>query len=187
MDYLWLDLETTGLDPTDSEIVEVYAEIRQDHPLGRPKDTRGASFERIRRVRNWGFAEEGAIRCHLTSGLLGEAMLAPSLSEEDMLDELAVWLGDNTKSGDAGPHFILCGFNPGFDLGFFKVKADLIAEMIHYRLFDLSTCAYLLGGRGGRGSAHRAKGDVLAGQEFLGHFISRFSVGGVARQWVLGG
>jgi DNA polymerase-3 subunit alpha len=102
VNYLWLDGETTGLDPIKNDIVQlacipVIAGIEQSN-----------TFNQYCQPRNWSAIDAGAIAVH---GITEQRMRGFQTSEA-MVNNLIIF----AKSFDC--KFIIAGFNVGFDKDF---------------------------------------------------------------------
>lgn len=147
---LWLDLETTGLDPSKDTVLEVAAALVEDGPGGdydfvdvfeavAHGDVDGGN----RRFRpalsgdtedNWINVHAGVWQMHSVNGLWAECSKGGHALP--VLDQmLADWLAER----GATKNVMLAGFGPHFDLGFIRVHMPRVAKMLHYQLFDVRT------------------------------------------------
>lgn len=143
---VWLDLETTGLDPEKDRILEYAIVItRRDFgPL--PYDPPNACAQHILSpLHPEDLIPDPVVRkMHEDSGLLKEICISPDRFDAEVslanfthtmermaLEFLRSW---GFTPGTAR----LAGFGPHFDLAFLKVHAPALARMFHYRLFDVT-------------------------------------------------
>jgi oligoribonuclease len=154
---LWLDLETTGLDPARREIVEV-ALVATDSAL---RVTH--SYECILRSRrDW---DEVARGMHERSGL---ARLVDNAQYEaaEMDVHLAWWVWSQTLQGRP-----MAGSSPHFDRAFCRAHLPETEKLFHYRNFDMSTLR-MLEPRKKIASAHRSMADLTGDIKELRRRIS---------------
>jgi len=134
MKALFLDLETTGLDPDKDLILEVGAilyDIAEEKALWRS---------------TWIVAPEGVCfapmdkivyEMHTKNGLFAE--MAANDDFTDMLDAEHEIL-DMLRDFELGPQqCIMAGFTPSFDRSFLRVEMEWLERYLHYRLLDVST------------------------------------------------
>jgi oligoribonuclease len=166
--FLWLDLETTGLDPNRCQIIEVAATLVDDGPegdmsphgvpvIGVVKQSDSAwidemdPFVRDMHTRN-GLIEECQSERAVTLGLL-----------EQHLISLAMPLCTGPRS------VVLAGSTVHFDQSFIRVHMPRLAERLSHRCFDVSTLK--MADRAWadqpfkKAEAHRALPDVLESLE----------------------
>lgn len=159
--FLWLDLETTGLDPHRCRILEWAAVLAADDQDGDMQPIN--KFDSVIHV-DPGDAlpemDDYVRKMHTNNGLLAECYAGgASLSEsEDFLIELVG--GPSTRG------VILAGASVHFDLGFLRVHMQRFAACLSHRVLDVRTLK-LAENAWGDGiadatvAAHRALSDVL--------------------------
>lgn len=153
--YLWLDLETTGLDPVRCEILEV-AVLATDERLVQV----GAACSWVVWYGSPPAMDDYVRAMHTKNGLIAElpqAMLQPPAIEECVLAFVASVFPEGAKP-------VLAGSTIHFDQRFIKKHMPALARRLHYRLFDASTlkmaCKTLYGFDPPKAEAHRALADV---------------------------
>ncbi len=148
---IFLDLETTGLNPASDLILEVAC--MQVDPQLNP--VRGFSAV----IHRTGLVMDAFVRdMHTKNGLIA-ACEASTTGLVEVTDALCEWLPPGKS--------ILAGSSVYFDLGFLKASMPRVADRFGHRLFDVSAIDV---GRRWTGlpdcdihhGAHRAESDVLA-------------------------
>jgi oligoribonuclease len=134
---VWVDLETTGLDPVDSSILEIGI-IVTDRNL-REIATWSAVRHYVPQARLFDDPRYAyALKMHRESGLLTECARA-TWALSDLEVEATAWINRVALSSSAkGP---LCGSSPHFDRTFLRCDAPLILEGFNHRNHDASAIA----------------------------------------------
>jgi oligoribonuclease len=174
MRYLWLDLETTGLDPRTEQILEVavVATGRGPHfPQGSP-----ALTSILVTPESWKLdgMNDYVRQMHTANGLLLELQNAfhyfPSTVERQLLTYITQWEWEM----DGLP--ILAGSSPHFDRGFLDVHMPRFSAALHHRHFDVSTLKMAHMDMGHpkfpKAEAHRAWPDILESMAHATHIYS---------------
>lgn len=162
MALIFLDIETTGLDPVRDMILEVAA-LRVDVNTFEPADGFQAVISPQKSGVKMPQPDEYVTAMHTANGLFKDIATGGGYSFSEVYSGLKAWL---EKQG-ADKH-TLAGDSVHFDLGFLKVEMPHVAALFSHRLFDVSTFRV---GRALRGlppcdivgaTQHRAAADVMA-------------------------
>lgn len=169
--FLWLDLETTGLDPHACRILEWAVVLAADDAEGDMSPIEQYSgvvgvFSEKELTEVQAEMDPYVLNMHTNNGLLAEVVASEStLAEsEEFLIGIANELGAKPRT------IVLAGSTVAFDLGFIHVHMPRFAEFLSHRCFDVSTLK--MAERAWKGEpfkkaeAHRALPDVL---ESLAH------------------
>jgi oligoribonuclease (3'-5' exoribonuclease) len=178
--FLWIDLETTGVDPRapDARILEWALVLADD-------DGRGATFEPVQQYTaavHWPDADALRARCspavqrmHTVNGLWADVANpeAPSLDDADaFLASVIPGPGDRWR---------LAGFSVHFDLGWARVHLPRFAARLSHRVLDVSSltaaCATWGPGVEKGAPAHRALADVLASLDAARRVVAATGLG----------
>lgn len=154
---LWLDLETTGLDPARHRILEVYAAVA---PLDDPMSaTEVIDLPVAYPMMDWPLLDAFIIKMHTDNGLLMDCH-ERGVSLIDVEKELCRRFPSESKEDQ----LILAGNSVHFDHGFIRQHMPLFARRLSHRHYDVSAVslyAESLGFRIDVGEpAHRAKADI---------------------------
>ncbi len=127
---LWLDLETTGLDPDTDQILEVSVVItdNQIDELGEFSAVVGHSPTVLEGMNEWCKEQ------HFRSGLTKEVLQSDiTLTQaEDAIIRLI-------KACSTEDRIILAGSSVHFDKGFLKKHMPRLHRLLNYRIIDVST------------------------------------------------
>ena len=163
--FIWLDFETTGLDPNAGLILEWALVLAEDGPGGDltpvHEYTGLITYPDLKFVRE--LMPARVAEMHTKSGLLGELEAGEGESLEDTDGILLAILHEHC--GAEAKDLVLAGANVGaFDLPWARVHLPRFAKCLHYRSYDSNTLALEAQARFGvtlkRDSAHRALADV---------------------------
>lgn len=167
MNYLWVDMEMSGLDLGQCRILEVAA-IVTDGDF-KPRET----YEAIV------FQEPAVLEamdawCKDTHGKSGlTALVATGKPEAQVEDELLALI-DRHFRADERP--ILCGNSIGQDRKFIDAYMPRLGKRLHYRMLDVTSFKIVLGSRYGidyeKKGSHRALGDIQESIAELSHYLS---------------
>lgn len=164
--YLWLDLETTGLDPTKHRILEFAvivtgADLRTIEQAGGVLRFDLDAWDRVAPAEHFGVIDDFVRDMHKKNGLW-DACQDGLITPEAMQEFLLGLVDDNAPWADGKP--ILAGSTPHFDRSFLREHCPELDAKLHYRHFDVSTLKMALRDRGERFaepvSNHRASTDV---------------------------
>ena len=167
VDFLFLDLETTGLDPTRCAIIEVAA------VLTKPNLVPYASFERLVYPAAGACWEEVAAGMHAKGDLLRQLfdhrLYLPAGVEADF----TFWLKE--QLGETKAH--LAGNSVHFDRGFLKQHMPLVLKHLTHRHLDVTSVRLAAVAAGcpempKREVAHRAMADIDASLDELRHYLA---------------
>jgi oligoribonuclease len=158
MKLVWLDLETTGLNPAECVVLEVaYGVSALEDPFNL---TERGSFT-LHHIRREGDGTDPfVVDMHTKNGLWVECQES-TLTMRDVEAALLLVVPD-IKEWEDKP--TLAGNCVGFDHGFLKRYAPSLAARFHYRYYDVSSvklfCRSLGMPKLPSGEAHRAAADV---------------------------
>ena len=153
--YLFLDLETTGLDPLVETPIEVAAILTDKHfrEITRYHGVIAIDPEAIP------FMSEWCQKTHGESGLLNECVTSEtdSIQVFDGLVEVLEAYG--------AKNLVLAGNSVHFDRSFLKVHASQVMEYLHYRNLDITSVLAIFQGTPheiprAEAVAHRAMADI---------------------------
>lgn len=167
---VWVDVETTGLDPNVHVLLEV-AIVVTDQNLQEIAEP----FSVVIRPTFKAFAEMGDVvrEMHLNSGLLAE--LDDGVDLEVARDMVVTYLTNQVFPLGPAP---LAGNNVGFDRAFLQAYIPDALPFVHYRNVDVSTvkelarrwAPELLETAPEKTGNHRALGDILDSIAELSHY-----------------
>lgn len=165
--FLWLDLETTGLDPYQKRILEWAAVLAADDQAGDLSVVQ--SFTSVIGTNGDDLSKEMddyVTRMHTTNGLLAEC----AASKVTLADSEAFFCGLAESLGAKPRSIVLAGGTVHFDLGFVRVHMPRFAGFLSHRVFDVSTLKAAERTWGGafpdvKTDVHRALPDILASLE----------------------
>lgn len=158
MKLMWLDLETTGLDPTKTKILEVaLAEAELLDPF---------NYRHVyHAIVNLPASEHASldpfiIDMHTKNGLLAEcerSSLNINQVEEQLLNYVLYIVDKEERS-------VLAGSSISFDMGYLQVHTPRVARRLSHRLYDVSSLKLFCQSQGMpkflKAEAHRAKDDI---------------------------
>lgn len=164
---IWIDTETTGLDPETDELLEIALVVTDDdlHEVAR--------FRSVLKQENFqpSALDDFVLEMHVKSGLIDDLKKAEFTVEEieDLLvDFLSTQYGEYELKTTP-----LAGSSVGFDRAFLKVQMPRLEQLLSYRTVDVSSIKELANRwnrplqkkrkkeMSGNGIAHRALDDIL--------------------------
>lgn len=170
MSMIWVDLETTGLDPGRDGILEMAVVVTDEdlNELGEP-------FTAIVRptFRQYREMSDFVREMHDKNGLL--AALDDGMPLRKAWLEAEAYLQAIVPKPGEWP---LAGNNVGFDRGFLHHHMPTVEQVAHYRNIDVSTvkelarrwCPRVVESAPEKAGGHRALGDVLESIDELRHY-----------------
>lgn len=168
---LWLDLEMTGLEPETCVIIEVAALVTD------AAFTPVAEFESVvfQPPEALAAMDEWNTRTHGQSGLTERIPHGRPL--EDVENDLIALVQANFAAGERP---VLCGNSIGQDRKFIDRYMTRFADVLHYRMIDVSSFKEMLGRRGvasyRKQQNHRALDDVRESIGELAYYLGFFSL-----------
>lgn len=168
---LFLDLETTGLDPNDNSILEVGAAVVD-------KDLKVlAEFEQVVKASDetLSLMDEWCIKTHKASGLISAVKEQGKPLEEveaNLINFVKEQYGEAAKG-----KIILAGNTISFDRNFINVNMPKFARWLHYRSVDVSSFAIVIEMQYGmkkdykNSNVHRSMADVKESIDSLKQYM----------------
>lgn len=167
---IWLDLETTGLDPAAGFVLELAVQAADPSDPLATAAMEGTPIRHDVKIAK-AAADEYVIKMHTKNGLWDDVAAAPyTLAEVD--DQLAEAFALSEGERTQGKRHMLAGNSIGsFDLQWVRVHLPKFARTLSHRVFDVSTliaAAEMLGWQYERQApAHRAADDIAQSQATL--------------------
>ena len=161
----WVDMEMTGLDPTQAVIIEFAAIITDTscQPLAEYAEVVYQPPEALKGLDEWN------TRTHTESGLLEKV---PSGKPLDQVEKEVIALLDRFFDGEPA---ILAGNSIHQDRKFIDRYMPRLAERLSYRLLDVSSFKLVFNNRFGvtypKSNNHRALDDIQASIDELQHYL----------------
>jgi oligoribonuclease len=160
---VWLDLETTGLDENNGQILE-YAVMFTDLELNHVYPSLTSIIEQDVEVAQT-FMDEYCVRMHYANGLLGELEDGEQTNYQERIQghELALITVLKTMlQKDENIIFVIAGSTISFDKRWIKKHMPELHKMLHYRQLDVSVYKVGFPDIFGVGTSvkHRAMADI---------------------------
>lgn len=158
MNLLWLDVETTGLDPQKETILELAFATA---PLERPMETTPIHTAVLKfPVEERAKLSPFVLDMHTENGLLDACAKSPTV-----LADVEEWLlAVVPEIADKEEMTVIAGSTISFDLSFLRVHMPKLAKRLSYRHFDVSAIKFFCRSLGmpkpPKAEAHRAAADV---------------------------
>ena len=129
--YLWIDLETTGLDPDNDRIIEVGWFLSDNHHQLTPEQSVLITPDKV----GWELMQQDLFvqSMHTNNGLIADMETFGSILPEDAEDQI---LEDLSKHHDE--NFILAGSSVHFDRAFIREWMPRLDRELSHRHFDVS-------------------------------------------------
>lgn len=155
-DYLWLDLETTGLNPKSGRVIEIAARLTKDDLVPY------VSYESIVYQNPYVGWDQVALEMHQKSGLF-EKVKTEGKDERLVLTNFTSMLVEFLKKPDK--KIILAGNTVHFDRSFINEQWPSVMPWLSHRHLDVSSFKVFAEGRGVKKfsmetPAHRAMDDI---------------------------
>jgi oligoribonuclease len=162
MMLVWLDIESTGLNPRNDKILEVAVAFASLERPFEPTD----KHEWVLRHRKLAAGNYDPIveKMHADNGLW-DACARSTFGVADVEAELCLLVGERKEDPEERP--VLAGDSVHFDLGFVRAHMPSLARRLSHRVYDVSAVKLFCRSLGmpkipkGSVEAHRATGDVL--------------------------
>lgn len=170
--YLWLDLETTGLDPSKDHILEIYA-LRA--PFKGPTDRFDPIIEATIRVPEHVVLSDFIRDMHTESRLLEDCEPDREFSMSGNPIYRNITEVEDVLLERTSPHelYHLAGNSVHFDLGFIREHMPRFVKRCSHRCFDVTAIRLFCESTGMRPpaakKAHRARADVEESIELAMH------------------
>ena len=136
---IWVDLETTGLDPSTDDVLEIAAVVTDTGLVG-GDDQRDVFHALVSWDGDVEQLDEWVRNTHTETGLLGEVTGgcdgSVPLERADHL--MSTWLNEVAERHQS-TKLTLAGSTPSFDMSFIERHLPVVRQQLHYRLFDVST------------------------------------------------
>ena len=126
---LWVDIETTGLIPRESQILELGLRVTDAYLTTLSEASWVVKFERS----GLSNLSDFILRMHTKNGLIFECMES-SMTIAEVEDAALRWAYSRV------PHPVpMAGSTVGFDRSFLREHVFAVDQLAHYRSFDVST------------------------------------------------
>jgi oligoribonuclease len=134
---VWVDIETTGLDPEEHLILEVALVVTDANLVTLAEWSGVRGFVSTADVHELNAMYGDTLAMHTESGLLAE-VLASEVTEFKLEEAANQFLEDQGLEFGRSP---MCGSSVAFDRAFLSSYMGDLAKWFHYRNFDASTVA----------------------------------------------
>lgn len=172
---LWIDLETTGLDPVNDHIVEVAWMTSYDNLTAR-SHVNSYVIDLSPVARKQLMENPFVLDMHKTSGLLEDVDAGNNVFRvEDVEDQIIAALKRETPADE---RISVAGFSVHFDLAFINEHMPRLAELLSHRVYDVSTLRTFFRELGiepdfDNDRKHRAANDVLESYDVARYYYAK--------------
>lgn len=164
--YIWLDIETTGLDVQEHEILEVAVVITDENLTIIKEKTVLIDYHNDKAMNDF------CRNMHTRNGLLDDIKIHGTslrVAEGVIYEFLERTMGDSTSP--------MCGSTIHFDRKFLEKHMPRLNKFFHYRNLDVSSCKTLYNEFLGnalfaKGEAHRALEDTYESIRHYKHIVN---------------
>jgi oligoribonuclease len=167
---VWVDVETTGLDPDWDQLLEV-AIVITDSEL----EPQGV-FDSVIRQPELVSMKPVVREMHKRSGLIDEVLSPEAPSLPEVYASVVKFLAGNGVTKESP----LAGSSVGFDKSFLRRDMPGVLRLMHYRVIDVSGLRELVarwhGEKWQKKDVHRAKDDILDSIKELRHYRRVFGL-----------
>lgn len=135
---VWIDIETTGLDPVEDEILEISLVVREHTPEGAFIDSFGILVRPVHSIDDW---EEFIDNMHSESGLKADLIrqherLHHISYADSLMDTLMSKIKERLPDIE---RFMLAGSSVHFDQAFLKHHCPKFMSHMSHRMIDISS------------------------------------------------
>jgi len=167
--YLWVDFETTGIDPAECQITEVGAILTYGPDRGFEEIDRYQAIVDLPYDTAW---RRVALDMAIESGLAARMDAAPGKKINRIVEDLCRVVARFERP-------ILAARNVGFERGFIDAHLPDLADRLHYRAFDVTPLCIIDPSlydydHGVDGVPHRALYDIERDLEYAREFVRRY-------------
>lgn len=173
--FCWIDLEMTGLDPTNDRILEA-AVIITDKKLETVFEWESAVLqppEVLESMNDW------CKHHHAASGLIDR--VPSGITEQALDDQLCEFAKTHFKKKNP---VVICGNSISQDRKFIDAYLPQFASRLHYRMLDVSSFKIvfreMLGREFKKNNTHRALDDIRESIEELKYYMSSIDPSGLS-------
>jgi oligoribonuclease len=171
--YLWIDLETTGLNPKEHEVIEIAAILTDPkmNPIFKYNTVVKPNGGALLAVTNM---SSPAKAMHIKNNLIKELLSGDTKSYAEVQKDILALLAISTP---AKSKIMFAGANVGFDKKFVEAKFPELARAMYHRVIDTHTIHETLVNTLGSdlklstGLTHRAMDDLLESMKNFTEYV----------------